>query len=406
MSPIGKALRVAREQGLTAVARKTLRAARRHGEPSAAQFDELRQTLAGRAAEPRRRPSERRPGPLRVLGNSALTPTVSETYMLREMEVLADLGYEVEFATPTTGIAPASHRFPVHVGPLDEAVRAFDPDLLFLYWAVHARDAFADLTDVGVPFALRVHSFDFDPVLIEQIKTHPLCVGIWVYPQHAEILQGVRVLPTLFSEGSEPPFSSGPRDVVISTSACLPKKDFPTLIKAFADLETGERRVVVAATNGFEHLPGELLKEVATHRHPPLLQMNLNREEVYALFTRAAALVYTLDDKQERFGQPSSIAEGLLSGAIVVVPERYPDIHAVAGPSPRLYRDAGDLTRHLRDILGAGDALAAEREANREWARSRYASPELRRRFAAEVTEALDEWWAPLAQHDLSLAAG
>jgi hypothetical protein len=389
-----------------AVVRKGLTVVRRRGKPAAAQFDELRKRLGGQAAEPRRTPSKRQPGPLRILANSALTPTVSETYMLREMEVLAENGYDVEFATPTTGIAPASHPFPVHVGPLDEAVRAFDPDLLFLYWAVHARDAFADLTEVGVPFALRVHSFDFDPELIDQIHAHPLCVGVWVYPQHAEILRGVRVLPTLFSEGSEPPFSEGPRDVVLSASACLPKKDFATLIKAFADLETGERRVVIAATNGFEDLPGEVLREVAKHRHPPLVQMNLNREEVYALLERAAVLVYTLDDKQERFGQPSSIAEGLLSGAIVVVPERYPQIHLVAGPTARRYRDAADLTRHLREILGAGEALSAERTANRDWARSRYASPELRRRFADDVTEALNEWWAPLAQEGLPLSVG
>jgi glycosyltransferase involved in cell wall biosynthesis len=406
LNPLAKALRVAQEQGLRVVARKALRAVRRRRKPAAAQFEELRVTLAGRAAHPRRTPSERRPGPLRVLAHSSFTPTVSETYMLREMEILVELGYEVEFATPTTGIAPASHRFPVHVGPLNEAVRAFDPDLLFLYWAVHARDAFADVTESGVPFGFRVHSFDFDAVLIEQIQTHPLCAGVWVYPQHAEVLRGVRVLPTLFSRGSEPPFSQGRRDVVLSASACLPKKDFPTLVKAFADLETGERRVVIAATNGFEDLPGEVLHEVAKHRHPPLVQMNLNREEVYALFERAAALVYTLDDKQDRFGQPSSIAEGLLSGAIVVVPERYPEIHAVAGPSPRLYRDAADLTRHLREILSEGEALSAEREANREWARGRYASPELRRRFADDVAGALNEWWAPLAQEGLPLSVG
>jgi hypothetical protein len=402
-NPISKVVRVVREQGVLAAGRKAAGVLRRR-KAGAERFDELQVALAGTKPEPRRTPDERRPGPLRVLVHASFTPTVSETYMLREMEVLAEHGYDVAFATPTTGVAPASHDFAVHVGPLQDAIREHDPDLLFLYWAVHARDAFGELTEAGVPFAFRVHSFDFDPTLIERIQAHPLCAGVWVYPEHASVLRDVRLLPTLFSKTSELPASNGPRDVVLSTSACLPKKDFPTLIKAFADLDEGERRVVVAATNGFEELPAELLHEVGKHRNPPLLQMNLNRDQVYALFARAAALVYTLDDKQERFGQPSSIAEGLLAGAIVVVPERYPQIHAVAGPHPRLYRDAGDLTRHLREILQAGASLDSERMANREWALREHASKELRERFSDDVVGALNEWWKPLTDKGFPLA--
>jgi len=69
-----------------------------------------------------------------------------------------------------------------------QAVQTFDPDVLFVYWATHAAGELQSLERIGRPFGLRVHSFDFDVDVIERIRSHPLCVGVWAYPRHAAML--------------------------------------------------------------------------------------------------------------------------------------------------------------------------------------------------------------------------
>ena len=54
----------------------------------------------------------------------------------------------------------------------------FDPDVVVVYWATHAAGELANLERTGRPFALRVHSFDFDPEAIAHIQASPLCVGV------------------------------------------------------------------------------------------------------------------------------------------------------------------------------------------------------------------------------------
>ena len=143
---------------------------------------------------------------------------------------------------------------------LDVAVQEFEPDVLILYWASFAVERLDVLSRVGKPFALRVHSFDFVPEDIDRVRTHPLCVGTWAYPHHARRIEGAHDLVPLLTTGARFPDPAPDRPIVLSASAGLPKKDWPTLIASFAELARKDIdcRIVVGITDQHEDEPARI----------------------------------------------------------------------------------------------------------------------------------------------------
>ncbi len=186
-----------------------------------------------------------------------------------------------------------------------------------------------------------------------------------------------------------PPAPDVRRDVVMSVSAGLPKKDWPTLLTALATLtaEGVDARAIAGFSYGLEHVPSELARLLGTFEHAPLLQLNVPRADVLRVLARTAVLVYTLAP-EEPFGVPMSIIEGLCAGTSVVVPDR-PGIEAVAGPHARRYRTADDIVGHADEVLAGGPVIEAEQQANRAFGLRTYADPSLRLRFAEELYQAV-----------------
>ena len=270
---------------------------------------------------------------------------------------------------------------------IDRAVAEFDPDLLFLYWTHFALQELDRLDRMERPFALRVHSFDFDPGMIAVVRDHRLCIGVWVFPHLAGAV-GAHPLPTLITRPDEFPPPAAERPVVLSMSAGLPKKDWPTLVEAFGQLaaEGAECHIVMGRTKGYEDegdrvraLAGDLGADVT-------VSVNVPHEDVTALLGRTALVVHTRTP-EGAFGQPRSIVEGLCAGCSVVVPDR-PDV-GMAGPRARYYRTVADIVAHGREVLARGEGIAQEWEDNRKWGLSQYAAPELAERFVDEVKLAL-----------------
>ena len=258
---------------------------------------------------------------------------------------------------------------------VERAVAEFDPDLLFLHWATHAAQQLPLLERLGLPFGLRVHSFDHDPETIARLRDHPLCLGVWTYPGERQV-PGTHGLVPIFGSVDRMP-SAPVRDTIVSVSAGLPKKDWDLLLDAFGRLPGVRRRIVIGMTAGHEDLAGHLAGEFVAMPDPPLLQVNLERDEVFALLARAAALVYTLSPGAD-FYMPMSIVEAMASGASVIAPDR-PEAREYVGKGFRGYRDAGDIERHARAVLAGGHDVALEREANRTRALKRFCAPEARR---------------------------
>lgn len=324
--------------------------------------------------------------PIRVLAYNAMFPLLSETYIGDEIEALAQCGAEVAFCVAGKRSAPMPVDRPVF-DDLDDAVARFDPDILLLHWATFTRDERAVLDRVGLPYACRVHSFDADPALIAEITADPNCVGVWAYPRVAEQVPGVYALPSLFTAHTKLPPPSAERDLVLSVSAGLPKKDWDVLLGAFAQLRGVERRIVVGTSAEYEDLPTKLVLKLQELRDPPLLQVNLTRDQVFSMLARAAVLVYTLDPDRP-FGNPNSIIEALCSGACVVAPDR-PEAREMIGSGFRGYLSSDDIVAHVREVLAGGPDIEAERERNMAHGRVQFADAALAKRFYAELSDAL-----------------
>jgi glycosyltransferase involved in cell wall biosynthesis len=329
--------------------------------------------------------------PLRVLGCNEMFPLISETYIYDELEALALGGAELAWYRDSPSISPMPVPQTVYTD-LEHAIAEFEPDLLFVHWASFAALALPRIEATGLPWALRVHSFDFDPPAIRRLLEHPNCVGAWAFPAHAKQVPGALALPPLFAAAHDPAPPGAAREIVLSASAGLPKKDWDLLLDAFNQLPDVDRRLIVAITNGHEGIPSELAHQLVALERPPLLQVNMQREAVIGLMCRAAAVIYTLVPEKQ-VAMPMSIVEGLCCGSSVIFPET-PDARELAGPHARGYRTAQDIAAHVREVLAGGPAIEAERRENIRYGRERFANPELFARFAEEVFTAVQRWHA------------
>lgn len=324
--------------------------------------------------------------PVRILAFNSMFPMVSETYIEEELEALCRHGGDLAYCRvlrPPTDVAVGRPLYQ----DLDRAVREFGPDLLFLHWITFAVEQLSRLEQVGLPFGVRVHSFDFDPGEARRLLDHPLCLGVWAYPHLAEQIPGARSLPTIVTSHTRMPQPAPVRDLVLSVSAGLPKKDWELLFDALSRVPGTDRRVITAVAKYYEDLPDRLRQMLARYDDPPTLHTDVPRAEVFSLLAGAAVLVYTLEPGRT-FGNPMSVIEGLVAGASVVLPDR-PETREFAGPGARFYRTADDIVRHLEETLAGGPEVDAERAANRRFALARFCDESLSVRFHAELTGAL-----------------
>ena len=225
-----------------------------------------------------------RQGPLRVLAYTSLYPLVPETYIPDEMKALTDNGALLAWCTDRWSPSPVRLAEPMYKD-LDEAVREFEPDVLLVYWAAFAVSRLEALSRVGKPFGLRVHSFDFSLEDIEQVHAHPLCIGIWAYPHHAETIGDCLELVPLLTTGSAFPEPASERTIVLAACACLPKKDWPTLVKAFAELsEKGvDCRIVAGVTAEFEDEPKVIRQLIYESGEQVMLSVDVPHDQMIQL---------------------------------------------------------------------------------------------------------------------------
>jgi hypothetical protein len=333
--------------------------------------------------------------PMRVLSHNAMFPLVSETYIHEEMSALEANGAVIAYNSSQEPVSRLDVTQPVWCD-LYEAVQTFDPDVLFVYWATHAYGELQNLERIGRPFGLRVHSFDFDPDVVAAVQAHPLCVGVWAYPHHTDEIEGAHAMVPLFHSHESMPAPAPTRDLVLSVSAGLPKKNWPLLFDAFeriggdADLADLRGGVVLARSNGFEHVPDEVIARADKLDPAPFVEVNLPRAEVFDLLAHTSVLLYTLDEG-EGIGMPMSLIEAMRAGACVVHPDRE-ELRGVVGPGFRGYRSVEDIVAHVREIHAGGSAIDAERERNQQWAREQYGDPAREAAFHQQLSDALQRW--------------
>ena len=327
--------------------------------------------------------------PMRVLSYNALFPLRSETYIEEEMLALEAAGASIAFASFGQSVSPYPIRQPIFP-TLEAAIAAHDPDIMVIYWTTHAIGELEHLARLGRPFALRVHSFDFDPADIARVASHPCCAGIWAFPAQAKQLPNAHALMPIFMTHDGIPEPKPDRNLIASITAGLPKRDWPLLLDAMNRLPEFHRVIVIARTNGFEDLPDAVTRAAAELPNPVEVKVNLPRSDVFELLSRTAALLYTAAPGTA-LGMPMSVIEALRAGACVITPDA-PEMRELCGPGFRPYHDATDIVTQLRDIMAGGEKIAQEQKANREWATRQYCGPARAGIFHDELSAALVAW--------------
>lgn len=327
--------------------------------------------------------------PMRVLAHTAQFPLMSETYIEEEMLALEAAGAQIAFSSFFESVSPYPLRHPFFT-TLEEAVAAQDPDVIVVYWISHALGEMHHLAQIGRPFALRLHSVEFNVADVLRVKNHPCCVGIWAFPHHAALIPGAHILSPIFMTHDAIPVLDSERSLVASVSAGLPKKDWPLLLDAMNQLAEFERVIVMARTNGFEDLPDQVTRLASALPNPVEVKVNLPRQEVFGLLSCTAAMLYTAVP-EVTLGMPMSLIEAMRAGACVITPDA-PEMRALCGRGFRPYRDAADIVTHVREIMAGGEPIVQERKANREWAIAQFCDPACGRIFHDELSAALVAW--------------
>jgi len=327
--------------------------------------------------------------PLRVHVHTEMFPVISETYIGEDIAALESSGAVVTVSALEEAASRADGAPPCRLD-VDAAIDEAHPDVVLMHWATHTEVNLPLVERHNLPFACRAHTFDVDRELVARLLAHPLCIGVFAHPHHVALLpEGVQPLIPTVGAQTLIPRTPSPRDLVLSVSAGLPKKDFAFLIDVMAQVPEFKRMIILARTNGILDLPRDV-ENLATARDPAItVRINVPRSQAIAEIARASVLIYTLEPTSI-MGFPMSIVEAMLCGTIVIAPDR-PEAHAIVGEGLRTYRNADDILRHVREVAKGGPGIDASRTALRQRA-ARHRDPAELRRLHDALRNGLTAW--------------
>jgi glycosyltransferase involved in cell wall biosynthesis len=332
----------------------------------------------------------RRQRPLRIVAHNGLYPQITETYIGDELEALRRCDIDIVLSRSQPAVVESASRIDVPLyESLVDAIDAHDPDLVLAHWAGVAIDARGVCVAAGVPMAVRTHSFDGDigpDQLIDQ-----WCIGTWHTPSRDLTHPRQFRLPTLIVD---PPTDThtGRRDrSVLSVSAGLPKKGWPTLMDAMRKLPDTTMELIVGHTNGFEWIPAFVADCAAERGLSPAVRIDVSYDEVQSAMRSEGVLVYAINPS-EHLGQPRSIIEGAIAGIPLVVPD-HPSMKRLIGECAHFYDrgDAGSLAAALADALDSPHA-ALDRLALAQRIRAEHSSSAVFEAWAGSLTDAFLDW--------------
>ena len=121
--------------------------------------------------------------PLRIVAHNGLYPLLSETYIGDELEALRRHDIDIVLSRHEASSVSCPSRIDVPLfESLQSAIEHHDPDLVLMHWAgvgLANREACAA---AGIPYGIRIHSFDAHHTTQELINAW--CAGIWAFPHY------------------------------------------------------------------------------------------------------------------------------------------------------------------------------------------------------------------------------
>lgn len=293
---------------------------------------------------------------MRVLFLVDCFPTISESYIRVELEYAVSNGVEIAVAAEKA----VGNGYPVPPGvkvfyghdSIEQAKKAFEPDLIHVHWANIAHRAYA----LGLPVTVRGHSFEWSPKLSRLVAAQPEMKKLFVFPgQFSKLAPSPKIasMPVAYSHYRFTDAGTPKRPIVFRAAAGLPGKGF----EEFLEIAQRVRRMIdcefVLATS--TPTPVYIAHLVALNERlgcPVQLLMNLSHEECADWMREAKVVLRGHDPASHPYGMPVSIAEGMASGCIVVAKE-CPEAIDYIGNAGFFYKTLDEGVQKTIDALKA-----------------------------------------------------
>lgn len=333
----------------------------------------------------RRAKSSRR---LRLLAVSHSFPRSTEYYVESELEALRPR-FEIALANEYEPFPGVVSSFP-HLGSVEQGIDSHHPDLVLFHYADVALRNRDKLIEFGIPYAVRIHSYDANLAKSNPFASDPLFLGCWVYACDVKEINKSFELPSLVHDAHNWPQSFGGRSGVVYASSCLPKRDWNLVEEILVGLVGMERTMFLGTCHGSEDLPRRIVDQFR-HADPRIaIACDVPNVDVVRSMTLASATFYSASSNH-RIGNPRSVVEAWIAGAIPILPDS-DDAHFFAGDHARYYTDAQQAIELIRELNDPGQDLRKERLANMNFALENFAAAEVLDRFANQLGQEFTKW--------------
>lgn len=279
-------------------------------------------------------------------------PQLSATYTEAEIQFFQRQGLEVQVWSETTPGAAYTPSCKVHRGSLQEAERAFNPDIVHFYW-IKMAEKYIDDTTCPIVTA-RSHSFESEGSLAAKMVAHERVKTLFVFPHQlaqarANGRKKIVSLPVAFSSRKFPLLEepTGKRQSVVAATAGLPAKDLGVFFDIARLLPDLSFTMALATCEGHEQLPAQIHKINESLAAGVDLRVDVPHADIPFLLSKSG--IYLCTQTPRKRGMPIAIAEALASGCFVLVP-RYPWLCDMVGIHGIGYSDAEDAASTIRHI--------------------------------------------------------
>jgi len=289
-------------------------------------------------------------------------PQLTQTYIKNELLAVKERA-EVSIIATSTPNFPDPESLPFLFLPdLDEIkkeVRLFSPDVIHTHYLNHVPIVHEVASSLGIPYTVRVHSFDCLPAGLQRrlpahleavvpLLNQDICLGVVAMPFALSILADVGL--NLEKLHIKPPVvdvqmfldKSPNHRGVMNTGACIPKKQMQDFLELACRLpgETFNLYPVGHDIQHFEKLNGE--RGGILNIGKPVSHSQMPKE-----YKKNNWMVYTASFSEKTVGWPMAIVEAWASGVVVNVARIRPDLEDFIGDAGYCYDSIDELTDRL-----------------------------------------------------------
>jgi len=268
---------------------------------------------------------------MRVLYALEDYPVISETYVETELDYFLECGIEIAAWCRRPDSKRPPWRIPIFGGPIQNAVKAWKPDLIHVHWFVVVPSV--TVQGLGIPITIRAHSFEFSADAVRTFTFHRDVLAIFLFPhmldaflKHPrgagltrEALAGkVIPLPSTYNEKMFYPEPKVPNTVVRATAG-LNGKDLENFIDTARECPEAKFTLITSIPKEDDSCVRNIVGRNASYGSPVQILTDVPREEAAAIIRRSEICLRSNNPQGHPFGMPVSIAEAMGSATIPIV---------------------------------------------------------------------------------------